>query len=52
MITPYLRRKISNKASVKFINKTTKQVKRKITFSRCYGHRALLVAIGLEGFEL
>ena len=52
MITPYLRRKISNKASVKFINKTTKQVKRKITFSRCYGHRALLVAIDLEGFEL
>ena len=51
MITPYLRRKISNKASVKFINKTTK-VKRKITFSRCYGHRALLVAIDLEGFEL
>ena len=47
-----LRRKISNKASVKFINKSQKQVKWKITFRRCYGHVVLLVTIDLEGFEL
>ena len=32
---------ISNKANVKFINKTKKQVKGKITFSRCYSHCVL-----------
>ena len=49
-IISYLRKNISNKASVKLINKTKKkQVKREITFSRC---DALLVAINLEGFEL
>ena len=47
-----MRRKISNKASVKFFNKTKKQIKGKITFSRCYFHSVLLVAIDLEGFEL
>ena len=52
MIISYLRRKISNKASVKFINKTKKQVKGKITFSRCYGHSVLLIAIDFEVFEL
>ena len=43
---------ISNKANVKFINKTKKQVKGKITFSRCYSHCVLFVTIDLEGFEL
>ena len=52
MIISYLKRKISNKASFEFINKTKKQVKEKITFSRCYGRGALLVSIDLEGFEL
>ena len=44
--------KISNKARVKFINKFKKVIKGKITFSRCYGHGVLLVAIDLVGFEL
>ena len=48
----YLKRKISNKASFKFINQTKKQVKRKVTFSRCCGHGVLLVTVNLEGFEL
>ena len=52
MIISHLKRKISNKASVKFINKTKKQVKGKITFSRCCGHSVLLVTIDLESFEL
>ena len=52
MIISYLKRKISNKVSVKFINKTKKQVKEKITFSRCYGHGVLLLTADLEGFEL
>ena len=52
MIISHLKRKISNKASVKFINKTKKQVKGKITFSRCCGHGVLLVTIDLESFEL
>ena len=52
MIISFLRRKISNKAGVKFINKFKKKVKGKITFSRNYGHGVLLVAIDLEGFEL
>ena len=47
-----LEKKVSNKASVKFINKTKKQVKEKIAFSRCYGHGVLLVAIDLESFEV
>ena len=52
MIISYLKRKISNKASVKVINKTKKQFKGKITFRRCYGHGILLVTIDLKGFEL
>ena len=52
MIISYLKRNISNKASFEFINKTKKQVKEKITFSRCYGRGVLLVSIDLEGFEL
>ena len=45
-------KKVCNKASVKFTNKTKKQVKEKIAFSRCYGHGVLFVAIDLEGFEV
>lgn len=45
----FLRRKISNKANVKFINKSKKHVKGKISFSRSYGHSVLSVAINLEG---
>ena len=52
MIISYLKRKISNKASVKVINKTKKQFKGKITFRRCYGLGILLVTIDLKGFEL
>ena len=51
MLISFLRRKIFNKATVKFINKSKKQFKGKITFSRCYGHGVLLVRIDLEGFE-
>ena len=47
-----MRRKISDKASVKFFKKTKRQIKEKITFSRCYCLGVLLVAIDLEGFEL
>ena len=52
MIISYLERNISDNLSVSFINKTKKQVKGKITFSRRYGHDVLLVTIDLEGFEL
>ena len=48
----YLKRKIPNKVSFKFINQTKKQVKRKIAFSRCNGHGVLLVTVDLEDFEL
>ena len=48
----YLRTKISNKGTVKFFNKTKRQIKEKITFSRCYCHGVLLVTIDLEDFEL
>ena len=52
MTISFLRRKTSNKSSVKFINRTEKQVKGKITFSRRYGQGVLLVTIDLKGFEL
>ena len=52
MIILFSRGKISNKASVKFVNKLKKIVKGKITLSRCYGHGVLLVANDLVGFEL
>ena len=52
MSISYLKRKISTKASVNIINKTKKQVKGKIRFSRCYGHGVLLVTIYLDVFEL
>ena len=52
MIIWFLRKKISNKASVKFINKSKIQVEGKITFSTCYGHGVIFDRIDLEGFEL
>ena len=48
MSISYLKIKIYNKASVNIINKTKKQAKGKIKFSRCYGHGVLLVTIYLE----
>ena len=47
-----IEKKVCNKASVKFTNKTKKQVKEKIAFSRCNGHGVLFVTIDLEGFEV
>ena len=52
MIISFLRRKISNKGSVKFIKKSRKNVQEKNACSRCYGHGGLLVTIGLGSFEL
>ena len=51
MIISFLRRKIFNKTTVKFITKSKKQFKGKIAFSRYYGHGVLLVRIDLEGFK-
>ena len=47
-----LKIKIYNKASVNIINKTKKQAKGKIKFSRCFGHGVLLVTIYLEVLQL